>query len=390
MNCSSAKVNVISCCHYKLAGKVGIQDLRSKWKVSYIENLSLSSDLAKAQILTLWKSLVDVKSNMSLSQMRDFVSSVDLEKFKKEDKAMLCRKWLEVYNEILCYGSTLGIQSDVPGEVSEIAHQIVRSSKNHGINFQVPQVYLGLAGDQVVPIEDEENEEKVPDLVILQGICLIHLKSVALLVREAQSCSSSDESDSSLSSRGSSSIAEEDREMKMIEKNVVDLLIKLRFWINDVLGLPSSTSLNSGVTTLFNDQDDGMIEALLCLLDTHSGLQFGSYSARVGISCGDDDDSMDFFHPIDGFELFLSSISHDPSVLLDFLLSNETCFLLYFLRLLKYLNKRTQHSSREAIISTLGKLFSSIKRLTDKNLFPYDIKPVQKQMEKLLEVDTIL
>ena len=55
---------------------------------------------------------------------------------------------------------------------------------------------------------------------------------MALLVREAQCCSSSDESDSSLSSRGSSSIAEEDREMKMIEKNVVELLIKLRFWIN--------------------------------------------------------------------------------------------------------------------------------------------------------------
>ena len=64
---------------------------------------------------------------------------------------------------------------------------------------------------------------------------MIHLKSVALLVREAQCCSSSDESDSSLSSRGSSSIAEEDREMKMIEKNVVELLIKLRLWINGEL-----------------------------------------------------------------------------------------------------------------------------------------------------------
>ena len=76
----------------------------------------------------------------------------------------------------------------------------------------------------------------MPDLITLQGLCLIHLKSVALLVREAQCCSSSDESsDSSLSSRGSSSIAEEDREMKMIEKNVVELLVKLRFWMNGKL-----------------------------------------------------------------------------------------------------------------------------------------------------------
>ena len=93
--------------------------------------------------------------------------------------------------------------------------------------------FIGLAGDNIVANGDEEDcDEKVPDLVTLQGLCLIHLKAVALLVREAQCCSSSDESDSSLSSRGSSSIAEEDREMKMIEKNVVELLIKLRLWIN--------------------------------------------------------------------------------------------------------------------------------------------------------------
>ena len=92
-----------------------------------------------------------------------------------------------------------------------------------------------------------------------------------------------------------------------------------------MLGLPSSNSLSSSIVTLFNEQDDGLIEALLCLLDTHSGLQFGSYSARVGISCGqDEDDSMDFFNPIDAFEQFLSNIGHDSSVLLDFLLSNET------------------------------------------------------------------
>ena len=86
----------------------------------------------------------------------------------------------------------------------------------------------------------------------------------------------------------------------------------------DMLGLPSSNSLSSSIVTLFNEQDDGLIEALLCLLDTHSGLQFGSYSARVGISCGqDEDDSMDFFNPIDAFEQFLSNIGHDSSVLLD-------------------------------------------------------------------------
>jgi len=236
-----------------------------------------------------------------------------------------------------------------------------------------------LAGNQL----EAEEEDKVPDLVTLQGLILIHLKSMALLVREAQCCSSSDESDSSLSSRGSSSIAEEDQEMKMIEKTVVQVLQKLKIWINDTLGLPSSNSLNSGIVTLFNEQDDGLIEALLCLLDAHSGLQFGSYSARISFVEEENNESMDFFNPIDAFEEFLQSISHDSSVILDFLVSNETCFLLYFLRMLKYLNK--VRSGNTSVLTTLKKVQFSIKKLTDKSLFPYDIKPVLKQLEKLTE-----
>ena len=175
--------------------------------------------------------------------------------------------------------------------------------------------------------------------------------------------------------------------MKMIEKNVVQILLKLKIWINDTLGLPSSNSLNSGIVTLFNDQDDAMIEALLCLLDTHSGLQFGSYSARISMIDNYQEDinheSMDFFNPIDAFEEFLNGISHDSSVLLDFLVSNETCFLLYFLRMLKYLNK--VRSANTIVLTTLKKVQLSIKKLTDKSLFPYDIRPVLKQLEKLTE-----
>jgi hypothetical protein len=99
--------------------------------------------------------------------------------------------------------------------------------------------------------------------------------------------------------------------------------------------------------------------------------------ASVVTSCGQDkDDSMDLFNPIDAFEQFVSNIGHDSSVLKDFLLSNESCYLLYFLRMLKYLNKRTTHPARCAILKTLNKVSVSIKKLTDKNLFPYDINPV--------------
>ncbi len=134
-------------------------------------------------------------------------------------------------------------------------------------------------------------------------------------------------------------------------------------------------------------QDDGLIEALLCLLDTYTGIQFGSYTARLGISAGEEEDCLDLFNPMEGFDCFLQALANDSSMILDFLLSNETCFLLYFLRFLKYLAKNTSssrsHPARERILPTLFKVRTSIQKLTNKQLFPYDIAPVLKLLDKL-------
>jgi hypothetical protein len=79
-------------------------------------------------------------------------------------------------------------------------------------------------------------------------------------------------------------------------------------------------------------------------------------------------------------------------VILDFLLSNETCFLLYFLRLLKYLSKNSStyplhlHPERTSIVQVLKKVHVSIRKLTQKSLFPYEISPVLKQLEKLVPI----
>ena len=43
--------------------------------------------------------------------------------------------------------------------------------------------------------------------------------------------------------------------------------------------------------------------------------------------------------PTRGFLTLLNIVSRDASVLLDFLVSNETCFLLYLLRYLKFVVK---------------------------------------------------
>ena len=89
-----------------------------------------------------------------------------------------------------------------------------------------------------------------------------------MVVKESQSCSSSeddDSSDCSVSSRGSGSLAEEEREVNLIHENVLKVLQALGSWV--LRNSSNSRNLSGTVIDLFNDQDDAMVEALLCLLD---------------------------------------------------------------------------------------------------------------------------
>ncbi|XP_068587103.1 protein Lines homolog 1 isoform X2 [Cebidichthys violaceus] len=88
------------------------------------------------------------------------------------------------------------------------------------------------------------------------------------------------------------------------------------------------------VGLLFGDQDDDMMEAAKALFSIFlhhrrcSGLDDLAVSeAACASGC----------NPHCHFLLLLQSISFDHSILLDFLISTETCFLEYFVRYLKYL-----------------------------------------------------
>ena len=146
---NNANVTLIPGLHYKNFNVDVLQNLRNQWKLTWMMQSNVKDNLT---CLTLWKSLVDVKSNMTLHQAREFVSSIKflIDKIPKESNALVKRKWLEIFNEVLCYGSTLGIQSDVPSEVSEISHQIVRQAKSIQMEeFVVPHVHLGLGGNRI-------------------------------------------------------------------------------------------------------------------------------------------------------------------------------------------------------------------------------------------------
>jgi hypothetical protein len=100
----------------------------------------------------------------------------------------------------------LAIQSTIPSEVSDLSQELLRQARAVPFSeYKVPAAFPGFGGSRVQVSDLQYDVEEVPCLGVIQGIVLLHLKAGAIVVREAQCCSSSDSSasDSSLSSHGS-------------------------------------------------------------------------------------------------------------------------------------------------------------------------------------------
>ena len=212
-DCRSAHIRIKcnSRIHFHTIRQFATNELKQNWRLWADRCLDGPEEetLRKVEILTLWKSLVSVTSNIGYSQSREFVSTASrlVGKTVCETNHLIKAKQLEVLNEVLCYGSTLGIQSTIPCEVSDLAQELLRQAKTVPFSeFQIPVAFPGFGGNKIkFDPDDEDGPEEAPSLGVIQGIVLLHLKSSAIVVREAQCCSSSDSSasDSSLSSHGS-------------------------------------------------------------------------------------------------------------------------------------------------------------------------------------------
>ncbi|XP_027137691.1 protein Lines homolog 1 isoform X3 [Larimichthys crocea] len=98
--------------------------------------------------------------------------------------------------------------------------------------------------------------------------------------------------------------------------------------------LTEVTHLCHWVSLLFGEQDDDMMEAAKALLSIflhHRQCSGLDDSAVLEAACASG------CNPHCHFLFLLRSIAFDHSILLDFLISTETCFLEYFVRYLKYL-----------------------------------------------------
>ncbi|KAL1124456.1 hypothetical protein AAG570_001082 [Ranatra chinensis] len=343
-----------------------IKALEAKWPsvVSRFDRL-LQNESTAVTFLGLWEAIISVKANLSVVDTKPFYAYLDrfVMLLHSRVSPIIWKHLLDLFNEVLCYGSTLALQDLLAEEPCSLAHLVVRSVKDSRLLDALP--YRGGSGSFGGGYGDG-------DRPLLQKVVLLVLKSVAVTVKETR-CESS--SDSSLGSENE----DEDEDMAVIERSIHEVLRQLDNCVKTLLPFHPETPVAQWVVQLFADQDDALVEGMVCCLDVSVGLlQRPNSSAELRRALS----------PALSFAQFLRTVSHDPDVLLDLLVSNETCFLLYLLRLLKYVRRNwiefvsSCSGELDDIMSVFIRLRLAIDRLVARALFPYNINPVLRLLEK--------
>ncbi|XP_030387846.1 protein lines [Scaptodrosophila lebanonensis] len=384
---------------------ITIQKLEHKWP-TLVKNMSglmstACHDAAEHCVLNflqLWENIISVKANLSIDETRPYYAQLD--KFELLlSQSLPCtvyKQMLCLFNEALCYGSTLALQDTLPEETCKLAHQIVRHVRDFRILESLPRHQpennVGLIGYNGLPITyvygtmstttQAEAAGGAPldliemDKTMLQKMVLLVLKSIAVTVKEIRS----DSSDSSIDSSDYDAF----QDMLLIERSIRDVLSKLETFIKQTLEFHPRSHFSKILIHLFDDQDDHLIEAMVCTLDVTSGISFrnNAFPELVAI-----------LNPVYTFLEFLKMTSNSSDLLLDLLVSNETCFLLYLLRFLKYIRMNWTifvhschsfgmgNSTLQEAMGVLIRLRFQISRLVSANLYPYDISPVLRLLE---------
>lgn len=338
-------------------------DLVNKFE-EILSSYTCTHECTVITFLNLWETIISVKANLSVIDTKLFYTKIDglVQCLNGNVPGVIWRHLLSLFNEVLCYGSTLALQDVLPDEPCFLAHKIVKEVRDGRLLDNLPYRHgSGRFG----------GGSGSGDLPLLQKVVLIVLKSVAVCVKETRS----DSSDSSLASD-----AEDlDADMAVIERSMREVLKQLDQCVKSLRDFHPGMPLSQWIVQLFHDQDDCLIESMVCCLDVANGLFYRGPP---------ENELRNMLSPTLTFMQFTSAISYDYDVLLDFLVSNETCFLLYLYRFLKYIKRCWSEfvtgcgRERELTMSVLINLKKAITRLVSKDLFPYNINPVLRVLEK--------
>lgn len=319
--------------------------------------------------LNLWESIIAVKANLSVIDTKLFYSQLEnmVIFLNGSLPRIIWSHLLALFNEVLCYGSTLALQDldDLPNEPCTLAELVVRAVKERRILEALPYRHgVGQFG----------GGSGAGDRPLLQKMVLLVLKSVAIKIKTARS----DSSDSSISSESE----DFDADRAYVEHNVRSTLRSLDQRVKALMPYHPEMPLSQWVVKLFDDQDDFLIESMVCCLDVARSLFFQGpvYNELSSM-----------LSPTLTFVQFIRTVCYDSNVLLDYLISSETCFLLYILKFLRYLRRNwidfVHSCGRELgdIMRVMNDLRSSIDNMVSKALFLYDINPVLHLLEECCE-----
>lgn len=394
---------------------VTVQILENKWPAlvnTMRDMIQQHRDIVHAEtctltFLSLWENIISVKANLSVVETLPFYAQLD--KFElllcSHLSPIIYKQMLALFNEALCYGSTLALQDILPEETCNLAHHIVRHVRDFRILDYLPRQRnrdtgshgVGFAGQAAPTIEYQQNSLDIVaaaantsgaqtsppaptlatyDRTLLQKLTLLVLKSVAVSVKQIRS----DSSDSSIDSQDYEAL----QDMIVIERSIRDVLTRLETFIKNALEFHPESHFSKILIHLFSDQDDYLIEAMVCTLDVTASISFRNNAFPELVA---------MLNPVYTFLEFLNMISNSSDLLLDLLVSNETCFLLYLLRYLKYIrinwsmfvqscqDGRFGNNCLDETMSVLIRLRLKISRLVSKSLYPYDISPILRLLE---------
>lgn len=91
--------------------------------------------------IALWESIISVKTNLSVIETLPFYAHLVHFEFLLNQNLphMIYKQMLQLFNEALCYGSTLALQDLLPEETCSLAHQIVRHVKDLRLLESMPR-----------------------------------------------------------------------------------------------------------------------------------------------------------------------------------------------------------------------------------------------------------
>ncbi|XP_065414186.1 protein Lines homolog 1 isoform X4 [Chrysemys picta bellii] len=167
-----------------------------------------------------------------------------------------------------------------------------------------------------------------PDQVILRALSLVLLKALEIKVQNSTKAA----------------------EIKDLQSFMSRLLIFLKKHLKSSPHFHSNVHPCEWLSMVFIEQDDDMLEAAKSLLTVYLKFDRLWHDAADNLCLAAEDDETwicltheSGCNPHCIFLFFLKSIAFDSTVLLDFLISSETCFLEYFVRYLKLLREDWHH-----------------------------------------------